>query len=723
MQKLRVTVAVMLALIGLLGSLTSIPAMAEGTTGVQSDTPPSLFLPLVSGSFQGLDMEAAAVAVAAGSTSLIPSAGTSSPQTGAYTPSGPEDVTQAEFPGQQDEEDGSPGPYPGTIVNRSLSEGTGNGVSVNSGKKAKSKPSFEMGFEGLNLYQQRYARGGNQFTVEPPDQALCAGNGYVVEAVNDVLNVFDTTGSSLLVDNTATNIVSGFPRDVNHAVDLNSFFGYAPAIDRTTGVRAEFVTDPSCLYDAATQRFFVVVLTLDSLPNGAFTLVNHLDLAVSQTPDPTGLWNIYRIDVTNDGTNTGGVNPGPYLGDYPHIGADAYGIYLTTNAYPWNYGGFAGAQVYALSKAQLVAGAANVTMQHIDTSGTVNAGSDDGSTQPGFTLWPAQSPGTTSYDLSKGGTEYFLSSNAADEATHPVAGTGGDYTSNQLIVWTLKNTSSLDSASPSLSLSNKILSVNQYAIPPKQKQPGSGTLATVDTPQGYCINDTVTTLLNGQTGCWRFLFGGEPPHDEVISTPDSNDTRMQQVMYANGKLWGALDTALNPDSGPQRAGIAWYIINPSAGKIVMQGYLGATGYDFTYPAIGVTPSGRGIMAFTASGDTLNPSAAYAPIDAIVGVGPWDIVPGGEGAAQDDGFTSYKSQVGNPPRTRWGDYGAAAVDGKSIWIASEYIAQPCTYTDWGGPYFLGGDGDNLLGTCGGANHVPGARAALANWSTYISKLTP
>ena len=41
---------------------------------------------------------------------------------------------------------------------------------------------------------------------------------------------------------------------------------------------------------------------------------------------------------------------------------------------------------------------------------------------------------------------------------------------------------------------------------------------------------------------------------------------------------------------------------------------------------------------------------------------------------DDGFTSYKSQVGNPPRTRWGDYGYAAVDGNSIWIASEYIAR-------------------------------------------------
>ena len=295
------------------------------------------------------------------------------------------------------------------------------------------------------------------------------------------------------------------------------------------------------------------------------------------------------------------------------------------------------------------------------------------------------------------------------------------------MVWTLSNTASLNTASPAASLSNRILTVGQYGVPPKQQQPGSGTLAdkvtTPDAAQGDCINDTTTQLFNGQFGCWRLLFGGEPAHNEVISRPDSNDTRMQQVMYANGKLWGSLDTALNPDAGPQRAGIAWYIVNPSAGSIVNQGYLGATGYDFTYPAIGVTASGRGIMAFTATGDTLDPSAAYAPIDANAGVGAWNVVTGGTGAARDDGFTSYKSQVGNPPRTRWGDYGAAAVDGNSIWIASEYIAHTCNYTDWGGPFFAGGTGDNLLGTCGGASHGPGTRSALANWSTRISKLTP
>jgi hypothetical protein len=659
---------------------------------------------------------------AASQVNLISNVGTTSLQTGDFTSSGDGDVTFAEFPGQEDEADGSPGPYPGIIWNRSLSDGTGNGVSVNSGKKAKSNPTFNTGFEGLNLYQQRYARGGNQFTVEPPDQGLCVGNGYVVEAVNDVLNVFNTSGQSVLPDNTATNIVSGFPRNVNHAVDLNSFFGYAPAINRSTGVRAQSLTDPSCIYDAATQRFFVVVLTLETFPNGAFTTVNHLDLAVSQTSNPTGQWNIYRIDVTNDGSNIGGQNPGPYLGDYPHIGADAYGIYLTTNAYPWCCNGFGGAQIYAFSKAQLAAGAANVTMVHIDTTGMVNVPSDAGSTQPGFTVRPAQSPGTNSFNLNAGGTEYFLSSNAADEATHPVAGTGGNYTSTQLVLWTLTNTSSLDSASPALSLSNKLLTVGQYAIPPKQKQPGSGLAPGINVPQGYCINDTTTVTIVG-TGCWRLLFGGQPPHDEVVSRMDSGDTRMMQVMYANGKLWGALDTAINPDGGGQRAGVGWYILSPSNGKVIKQGYLGAEGYDFTYPSMGVTASGRGIMGFTATGDSLNPSAAYAPIDAIVGVGPWNVVPGGEGAAPDDGFTSYNSQVGDPPRTRWGDYGYAAVDGNSVWLASEYIAQPCNYTDWGGPFFSGGIGDNLLGTCGLASHGPGARSALGNWSTRISKLTP
>jgi hypothetical protein len=248
-------------------------------------------------------------------------------------------------------------------------------------------------------------------------------------------------------------------------------------------------------------------------------------------------------------------------------------------------------------------------------------------------------------------------------------------------------------------------------------------------PQGHCINDTTTVLFNGQIGCWRLLFGAEPAHTEVVSRPDSSDTRMQQVMFANGKLWGAFGTAVSVGGG-NRAGIEWVIVKPDtstgalSATLTMQGYLAAAGYDFTYPAIGVTASGRGVLAFTATGNSTYPSAGYAPIDASLGVGAWNIVTGGAGAAAADGFTSYTSQVGGtPPRTRWGDYGAAAVDGNSVWLASEYIAAACDYTTWGGPFFAGGSGDNLLGSCGSASHGPGTRSALANWSTFISRFVP
>src|SRR5213078_3568833 len=149
------------------------------------------------------------------------------------------------------------------------------------------------------------------------------------------------------------------------------------------------------------------------------------------------------------------------------------------------------------------AGAPNVTMQHIDTSGVVNAPSDAGSTQPGFTVWPSQSPGTSQFNLANNGTEHFLSSNAADEAQKPVSGNAGTRTSNQLIVWTLANTASLNTASPAVGISNKILTAGQYGVPPKQQQPGSRTAPDTTVPQGHCLNDETTLLFNGQTGCWK----------------------------------------------------------------------------------------------------------------------------------------------------------------------------------------------------------------------------
>jgi hypothetical protein len=622
-----------------------------------------------------------APAQAAGDTRQIPRAGTTSISSSALGGDGAA-VQDPEFPGETDADAANAGgadPNPG-IVDRSLSGGhAAKGVSTTSGRKAKSNPEVVRSFDGLNFRQQRLANGGNQFSVEPPDQGLCAGNGYVLESVNDVLRVFDTSGAAL-----------------TGVVDLNSFYGYAPAINRSTGVRGPFVTDPTCYFDPDTQRFYHVVLTLDTLSNGAFTGTNHLDIAVSNGSSPLGTWTVYRLPVQDNGTQgtpNHGCSLGPCLGDYPHVGADATGFYITTNEYSFFGPEFKSAQIYAFSKRELASLAASVTVTQIDTTGADNG-------NPGFTVWPAQSPAGQA-SLSRGGTEYFLSSNAAEEAN-------GSGASSEVLLWSLSNTASLDTASATPSLQHIALPVGRYAIPPKSDQQSG------DFPLGQCINDTTTVITSlgpPFTGCWRALFGTEPAHDEVISHLDSNDTRMQQVVYANGKVWGALDTALTV-GGVNKAGIEYFIAKPSTdalGNVVgtaKSGYLGLANNNLTYPAVGVTASGRGVMAFTVVGADYHPSAGYAPLDAIVGAGDVHVVADGVGV--DDGFTSYKAFVGNPPRTRWGDYGATAIVGNTIWMASEYIAQTCTLAQYVSPPF---------GSCGGT------RASLGNWATRLSLVKP
>ena len=614
-----------------------------------------------------------APARADGVTRQIPSGGTTTIHALA-TGSGA--IQFPEFAGEPREE-GTTDTAGIAAVNRSLSTGpAGPGLAVTAAAKPKSNPQLLRSFDGLNHRDQRTANGGNQFSVEPPDQGLCAGNGFVMESLNQVLRVYDRSGNALV-----------------GVVDLNTFYGYPPAINRTTGRFGQFVTDPSCYFDTDTQRWFNVVLTLEVNPvTGAFLGPNHLDLAVSNTSNPTGSYTIYRIPAQDDGTqgtpnhNCAG---GPCLGDFPHIGADRNGFFITTNEYPFFEDGFHAAQVYALSKSALASGAATVSVTQIDTIGAVGG-------NPGFTVWPATTPaGGYANDL--GGTEYFLSSMAGEEAN-------GNGTDNRIALWALSSTSSLNSASPAISLRNAIVPVTTYSEPPKADQ------KVGDIPLGECINDTSTPTPAG-IGCWRLLFAAEPAHNEVESRLDTSDTRMQQVVFANGKVWGALGTAVSV-GGATKAGVAFYVVAPRisatslAGSIVKQGQFGVAGNHLSYPNVGVTASGRGVIAFTLVGADHYPSAAFAGLDAAAGAGPVQIAR--EGLGPSDGFTSYKAFVGNPPRTRWGDYGATAVDGDNIWIASEYIAQTCTLSQW------------LTAPIGDCNKT---RTALANWATRISLVKP
>jgi hypothetical protein len=565
-----------------------------------------------------------------------------------------------------------------------------------------STPGLAASFHGLDHFDQRFgsSAGGNQFSLVPPDQGLCVGsdgngNTRVVEALNDVLQVYSADGTPQLALPTA----------------LNQFFGYAPAIVRSTKpiTFGPFVTDPSCYYDAQTGHWFLDALTIDTFPHPGsdglqhFTGTNHIDLAVSKTQNPLGGWTIYRIPVQDDGTdgtpdhhcqaNTDTAtplptNPNACLGDYPHLGADSNGIYITTNEYSLFGNNFIGAQVYAFSKAALESGAAQVAVTQINTHGA----DPFGFALNGFTLWPSTTPGGGG-DPSAGGTEYFMSSNSAAEAHDTGDGSAPAQPSRQLLVWALTNTSSLNST-PALSLTVNKLDVGVYSQPPQATQKAGNT------PQRDCLNNNACSLA---------LNGFKDPFAETLSPLDSNDTRMQQVTWVNGRLWGALDTALSISSAKQ-AGIEWFnaAASTSGGSLstslLNQGYLGIGNDNLTYPAIGVTTGGTGVMAFTLVGNDYYPSAGYATV-APSGVGAVHFAAAGVGP--EDDFSDYKVN-GNPPgttRPRWGDYGAAIPWGSNVWLASEYVANSCDFSTY----------KNTAFRCGNI------RTAFANWDTRISEV--
>ena len=553
----------------------------------------------------------------------------------------------------------------------------GTGTPTSSGRKTKSNPEVSLSFEGLNHRDSRLAFGGNQFSGEPADQGVCVGNGFILETVNSALQVYNANSGA----------------EVSPVLSLNELYGFPPAINRTTGAFGPFTFDISCHYDPATNRWFHLAVDLDQDPvTGAFNGKNYLDLAVSKSGDPTGSWDIYRIPAMNDGTegtpdhNCPG---GPCFGDFPHIGLDQNGVYITTNEFPMFADGFTGAQVYAISKQALVNGAASIDVYLFDTSQEawqVRPG------EPGFTLWPALPTGNQ-FETDAGGSNYFVSSNAVfDDAN-------GD--SEEIIVWALSNTASLNSATPSLALSRTIVSSLRYAVPANSVQK-SGPF-----PLGECLNDRSHSIGPGMN-CGNFLFGLRP-QNVTIGTIDTGDSRIMDARFANGKLWAVLGTAAEV-SGQQRVGVGWFILDASvsgsnvSAAIRRQGILALTGESFAYPTLGITSSGRGVIGFTRVGESLHPSIGYASIDDVGGVGAVHMIR--EGQSTQDGFTEYPPVGGNRPR--WGDYGAAAVDGNNVYLAGQYIEQPaCTLAQFISTNF----------TCFGF------RSSLANWSTRVTKLTP
>lgn len=507
------------------------------------------------------------------------------------------------------------------------------------------------GFMGLTHYDQRLANSGNQFSLEPPDQALCTDGHVVMEGVNTALAVYSKDGK----------LVSG-PTAINPFFHLN-----AEIIRGTTNVFGQFTSDPKCYFDAQTHRWFVTILELDTDPaTGANTGQSHTYLAVSQSSDPTKNWTIFSFNTTNDGTNGTPKHAGcPCLGDQPLLGADLFGLYITTNEFPLFSAGFNGAQVYAISKYSLADAAADgssalPTVVSIDASQALAPyGGLSYSIQP-MTIAPNSWYNFDSINslLRNHGSEYFLSA--------------FDFTGtldNRIAVWSLSNTGSLLTHKPNLSLTFKVLQTETYGQPPNVVQK------------------------SGPTPLRDLINSGNPPVQEVIDQLNTNDDRMNAVTFANDHLYSAVNTVIGAGAS-QRTGIAYFDVRLGGedswnAKMAGQGYVSVATDSVFFPTFAANGSGKAALSFTIAGPNTYPSTGYVTFGDEMKASSVHIT--GIGAAPSDGFTGYVFFGGNGV-ARWGDYSAAVVapDG-SIWLAAEYIP-----------------------------NAP--RTQLANWGTYITHLS-
>ena len=191
-----------------LAALLVLAAVSASATGAASTMTPTV-VPLI----------------AAGSTSFTPGAG---------GPGGPVvDTTEIDQATNGDTDSGDGEDF-GEGVNRTLPGAvTGKGKPVSSSKKAKSNPELGTHFQGLNLFDQRFANGGNQFSVEPPRSgALRRQRLHLRGGQRRRAGLHGVRGAA----------ASG-------VIDLNTFYGYPPAIVRSgphAGERGPSITDPVC---------------------------------------------------------------------------------------------------------------------------------------------------------------------------------------------------------------------------------------------------------------------------------------------------------------------------------------------------------------------------------------------------------------------------------------------------------------------------------------------
>jgi hypothetical protein len=571
--------------------------------------------------------------------------------------------------------------------------------------------------------------------IEPPDQGLCAGNGYVIE---------DNNIGEVLIFNKALQRKSA-------VISLDTLMGLTSKGYSSGG-------DISCAYDYSNggHWFFTeIVSTTPETSNGPFTgcfagvSQTCLEgLAVTVGNNPFGPYNVYFVHADYNPAEPG--YPA-LLNDFGKIAVtrDAFLLFydefpLNPSVYPGIGGGFFnGAQEFAFDKNALERGlpvtlangspnpAFNVAVENMGLLPTPDGTcvSDNQFHQPGIACWsaviPAMPPDSSQYDNSHGGSGFMLGTLDFNSFAG-VSPAGAD----QLAVFDWTGLSRLNSLS--CVTCNGIRFGGQVFnhVLPYYGVGNLGAQKAGPIPLGDICGPAGLSVAVGSTPA-----PASCPENGIATNGDF----MTQVSQAQSQLWGGTSTEINQkfssESSPElhEGAIYWVVGTRSFDKtgrftLTSQSYVSPAHEDLEFPAMAAEGfasqdggNGGAIIDFTLSGNGgptkadkggFYPSTAYGRVSSGSGGLLGSVVNIADlGQSPQDGFTEYQLYPTDLVQPRWGDYSNAIFmpwSGGKIYFATNYIQSPNCMP----PQFT-----LTLATCGGT------RDGLANWGTSVNSVRP
>jgi hypothetical protein len=428
----------------------------------------------------------------------------------------------------------------------------------------------------------------NTSGVNPPDTVGDIGPNHYVQMVNSRFAIYSRTGTLLFG-----------PANIN-----TLFAGFGGAC------QTQNAGDPIVLYDQLADRWLLSQFTSAAVGGAYFNCV-----AVSTSSDPTGTYYRYAFSTGNN------------FPDYPKYGVWDNAYFISTREFT---GGTtaAGAGVYALNRAQILAGNPTPTVVSFIVP---FAGQ---SFRPGDGLLPADLDGTTPPPA--GSPHYFLGSMDA----------GGPYAAPADALNLFKfNVNWTTPANSTFALANQINIANFDTIFPcptsaRNCIPQPGTTVRVD------------ILSYRQRPTFRLAYRNFGTHESLVTTQS-----VEATTGIAGMRW-------------------WEIRSPNSNPVIHQ--------EGTYaPADNI----HRWMGSTAMDNDGNMALAYSVSDATsvfpgirftgrLAGDPLGTMPQGEGTI----IAGGGSQTGGG--NRWGDYSSLnidPIDDCTFWYTSEYYAATSTAT--------------------------------------------